>query len=128
MRGADIQLLTKAGMEGKLDVRADPSKYSGYHGNMIKNLNNMLDTYISPLNLAAEYIDRISKGDLPPRITEEYHGDFNGLKNNLNQCIDAISLLIDGVNLLSNLHKQEICIPGQMFTGIRDHMQPLLKG
>src|SRR5690606_37993222 len=91
----------KAGMEGKLDVRADPSKYSGYHGNMIKNLNNMLDTYISPLNLAAEYIDRISKGDLPPRITEEYHGDFNELKNNLNQCIDAISLLIDDVNLLS---------------------------
>jgi methyl-accepting chemotaxis protein len=101
MRGADIQLLTKAGMEGKLDVRADPSKYSGYHGNMIKSLNNMLDTYIGPLNLAAEYIDRISKGDLPPKITEEYHGDFNELKNNLNQCIDAISLLIEDVNHLS---------------------------
>jgi len=101
MRGADIQLLTKAGMEGRLDVRADPSKYSGYHGNMIKSINNMLDTYIGPLNLAAEYIDRISKGDLPPRITEEYHGDFNELKNNLNQCIDAISLLIHDVNRLS---------------------------
>ena len=102
MRGADIQLLTKAGMEGKLDVRADPSKYFGYHGGMIKSINSMLDTYIGPLNLAAEYIDRISKGDLPPKITEDYHGDFNELKNNLNQCIDAISLLTDDVMSLSD--------------------------
>ncbi|QXO94967.1 methyl-accepting chemotaxis protein [Methanospirillum purgamenti] len=102
LRGADIQLLTNAGLEGKLDVRADPSKYSGYHGGMIQSINNMLDTYISPLNLAAEYIDRISKGDLPPKITEEYHGDFNELKNNLNQCIDAISLLTEDVKILSD--------------------------
>ncbi|PWR75311.1 methyl-accepting chemotaxis protein [Methanospirillum stamsii] len=102
MRGADIQLLTQAGMEGKLDVRADPSKYSGYHGGMIKNINNMLDTYISPLNLAAEYIDRISKGDLPPKITDDYRGDLNELKNNINQCIEAISLLEKDVTMLSD--------------------------
>ena len=46
-------------------------------GRMIKGINDMLDAYIGPINVSAEYIDRISKGDLPPRITEEYHGDFN---------------------------------------------------
>ena len=101
LRGEDILMLTQAGMEGKLDVRADPSKYSGYHGGMIQNINKMLDIYISPLNLAAEYIDRISKGDLPPKITEDYHGDFNELKNNLNQCIEAISLLEEDVMMLA---------------------------
>ena len=45
-------------------------------------------------------MDRISKGDIPPKITEVYTGDFNAVKNNLNVCIDAISQLVnDGVTL-----------------------------
>ena len=39
-------------------------------------------------------MDRISKGDIPPKITDTYNGDFNEIKNNLNQCIDAINGLI----------------------------------
>ena len=43
------------------------------------------------LNVAADYVDRISKGDIPPKITDTYNGDFNTIKNNLNTCIDAIA-------------------------------------
>ena len=50
-----------------------------------------LDNVIKPLNVSAEYVDRISKGDIPPKITDTYNGDFNEIKNNLNVCIDAIS-------------------------------------
>jgi len=102
MRNADIKMLIQAALDGKLDVRADASKYPGENGKMLLGINQMLDAYITPLNLAAEYIDRISKGDLPPVITDEYRGDFNEIKNNLNQCINAIHLLIDDANLLSN--------------------------
>jgi methyl-accepting chemotaxis protein len=102
MRNADIKMLIQAAIDGKLDVRADFSKYPGENGRMIEGINKMLDSYIGPLNLAAEYIDRISKGDLPPVITQDYKGDFNEIKNNLNQCITAIHLLIDDVNLLSD--------------------------
>jgi methyl-accepting chemotaxis protein len=48
-----------------------------------------LDAVIGPLNVSAEYVDRISKGDIPPKITDTYNGDFNEIKNNLNTCIDA---------------------------------------
>ncbi|PKL58563.1 MAG: methyl-accepting chemotaxis protein, partial [Methanomicrobiales archaeon HGW-Methanomicrobiales-4] len=102
MRNADIKMLIQAAVDGKLDVRADSSKYPGENGKMLDGINHMLDAYIGPLNLAAEYIDRISKGDLPPKITDDYKGDFNEIKNNLNQCIGAIHLLIDDVNLLSD--------------------------
>ena len=102
MRNADIKMLIEAAIAGKLDVRADSSKYPGENGKMLDGINHMLDSYIGPLNLAAEYIDRISKGDLPPMITDDYQGDFNEIKNNLNQCIGAIHLLIDDVNILSD--------------------------
>ncbi|HOW05762.1 MAG TPA: methyl-accepting chemotaxis protein, partial [Methanospirillum hungatei] len=100
MRAADIKLLTNAGLEGKLDVRADSSKYTGYHGKMIESINSMLDAYIGPINVSAEYIDRISKGDIPPKITEEYHGDFNEIKNNLNALIDVVHMRNDDIKML----------------------------
>jgi len=108
LRNDDIKLLTKAGLEGNLDLRADSEKYTGYHGKMIESINKMLDIYIGPLNMAAEYIDRISKGDLPPKITEEYHGDFNEIKNNLNQCIDAITFVKEDLMKLSDSAQQGI--------------------
>jgi methyl-accepting chemotaxis protein len=36
-------------------------------------------------------VDRISKGDIPPKITDSYNGDFNEIKNNLNVLIDAMN-------------------------------------
>ena len=47
-------------------------------------MNDCLDAVIGPLNVAAGYVDRISKGDIPPKITDKYNGDFNEIKNNLN--------------------------------------------
>ncbi len=32
--------------------------------------------------------------DIPEKITDEYKGDFNEIKNNLNQCIDAVNALV----------------------------------
>jgi PAS domain S-box-containing protein len=61
---------------------------------VIEGFNLTLDNVIKPLNVSAEYVDRISKGDIPPKITDSYNGDFNEIKNNLNVCIDAMSLLV----------------------------------
>ncbi len=54
------------------------------------------------MNVAGEYVDRISKGDIPSKITDSYNGDFNEIKNNLNQCIEAITGLIAEAGSLSS--------------------------
>jgi len=97
----DIIALTEQSQAGSLDARVDPAPYSGELKLLMEGINGTLDSIISPLNVAAEYVDRISKGDLPPRITEEYNGDFNEIKNNLNNCIDAIHQLISDAGMLS---------------------------
>jgi len=101
-RGRDVGLLIESAMQGKLSYRADTSKYQGIHFRAIDGVNKLLDTIIGPLNVAAEYVDRISKGDIPPKITDNYQGDFNEIKNNLNQCIDAITALVHDAKMLSN--------------------------
>jgi len=98
---ADANMLAKAAVEGKLDTRADAGKHSGDYQKIVKGVNDCLDSVIGPLNVAAEYVDRISKGDIPKKITDKYNGDFNEIKNNLNNCIDNINALTADANMLA---------------------------
>ncbi len=82
-------------------MRADASRFRGGYHEIMQGMNNTLDAVIGPLNMAAEYFDRIAKGDIPTPITDTYRGDFNEIKNNLNTCIQAITALVDDVGLLA---------------------------
>ena len=93
--------LAQAAVQGKLATRADASKYHGEYKNIVSGVNATLDAVIGPLNVAANYVDRISKGDIPPKITDSYNGDFNTIKNNLNTCIEAVNTLVADANMLS---------------------------
>ncbi len=96
----DGAMLTQSMLEGKLAVRADAAKHHGDFKKVIEGFNLSLDNVIRPLNVSAEYVDRISKGDIPPKITDTYQGDFNEIKNNLNVCIDNISALVTETGML----------------------------
>jgi len=97
----ETRMLTEAGANGKLDVRGNADHFKGGYKEIVVGVNNTLDAIIGPLNVSAEYMDRISKGDIPARITDTYKGDFNEIKNNLNQCIDAINLLVKDSQMLA---------------------------
>jgi methyl-accepting chemotaxis protein len=97
----DANLLSKAAVEGRLKTRADASRHQGDFRRIIQGVNDTLDAVISPLNVAATYVDRISKGDIPRKIADNYSGDFNELKSNLNTCIDAVNRMIEDANALS---------------------------
>ena len=92
---AEVAMLEKAGVEGRLDTRGDAAKFGGDFGRIVQGVNNTLDAVIGPLNITAEYIDRISNGDIPDKITDEYKGDFNEIKNNLNELIGALDSITD---------------------------------
>ena len=82
---------SKAAVDGKLATRADASKHQGDFRKIVQGVNDTLDAVIGPLNVAANYVDRISKGDIPPQITDTYNGDFNLIKNNLNTLVAAMN-------------------------------------
>jgi len=86
---ADANMLSQAAVEGKLATRADVTRHQGDFRKIVQGVNDTLDAVIGPLNVAAAYVDRISKGDIPPLITDNYNGDFNEIKLNLNVLIDA---------------------------------------
>jgi methyl-accepting chemotaxis protein len=101
---ADATMLAKAAVDGRLATRADATKHQGDFRKIVEGVNQTLDAVIGPLNVAAEYVDRISKGDIPPKITDNYHGDFNEIKNNLNTCIEALGTLVAEMTRMSKEH------------------------
>ncbi|MFD0930175.1 methyl-accepting chemotaxis protein [Methylophilus glucosoxydans] len=103
---SDADMLSQAAVDGRLTTRADASKHNGDFRKIVEGVNNTLDSVIGPLNVAANYVDRISKGDIPERITDHYNGDFNELKNNLNTCIEAVNLLVNDANQLAEAAKE----------------------
>ncbi len=98
---ADARLLSQAAVEGRLAARADASKHEGDFRKVIEGVNATLDAVVAPLNAAAQYVDDISKGQIPPKIADKWAGDFDALKNNLNLCIDAVEALVSDANMLS---------------------------
>ncbi len=88
--------------EGRLDTRANEEDVSSDFKQLARSVNHLIDSFVEPINLVAEYIDRISKGSLPPRITGEYRGDFNEIKNNINRAIDSVDELIKDAEFLTN--------------------------
>ncbi|MBN2010792.1 MCP four helix bundle domain-containing protein [candidate division KSB1 bacterium] len=101
---AEVTKLIDAAVQGKLDTRGNVEAINFEFREIVVGINKMLDAVIGPLNVAAEYVDRISKGNIPDKITETYHGDFNEIKNNLNRCIDSLNLLIHSMNNMSREH------------------------
>ncbi|WP_371324358.1 cache domain-containing protein [Dechloromonas sp. ZY10] len=101
---SSVNQLTDAALAGQLATRADAEAQHGGFRDVVAGFNATLDAVIGPLNVAASYVDRISHGDIPPRISDQYRGDFNTLKNNLNTCIDTLQSLIAEMNRMSTAH------------------------
>ncbi len=98
---SETEGLINAATNGKLDMRGDKEQFVGSWKELIGGVNDLIDAFVGPINVTAEYVDRISKGDIPPRIVDEYKGDFNEIKNNLNVCIEAITSLVSDANMLA---------------------------
>ncbi|MEZ4528771.1 MAG: methyl-accepting chemotaxis protein [Desulfobacterales bacterium] len=87
----ETNMLTKGILEGRLDIRGDASAFKGGWQELVTGINALTDAFVNPINMAAGCVDRIARGDIPEKISEEYKGDFNRIKNNLNLLIDAMN-------------------------------------
>lgn len=93
--------LVDAAIGGRLATRARPEDTNEEFREIVIGINKTLDAVINPLNVAAEYVDKISKGNIPPIITDSYNGDFNDIKNNLNLLITSTNDITEKAKKIS---------------------------
>jgi len=109
----ETTMLSDAAVEGRLTARADASKHGGDFARIVEGINHTLDSLTGPLNVAAEYMMLIGKGEIPSKITDTYHGDFNEIKNSINDCIEGLGALAEGKDVLARLSKNDCSVEVQ---------------
>ncbi|AWW26249.1 methyl-accepting chemotaxis protein [Acetobacterium carbinolicum] len=100
---AEATMLAQAGVAGELSTRGDTQAFKGGFKDIVVGVNHTLDAVVGPLNVAADYVSRIGKGQIPEKITATYNGDFNTLKNNINACIYGLGALQEGSRVLKKM-------------------------
>jgi len=98
----DVNLLSQAALAGNLHTRADVTTHQGDFRKIVEGFNATLDAVVGPISIAAEYVKHFADGDIPELITENFNGDFNVLKDNLNACVKALKALVNDARLLAN--------------------------
>ncbi|MBW4054066.1 MAG: methyl-accepting chemotaxis protein [Proteobacteria bacterium] len=79
-----IKKLSGAMIAGQLDVRGDCKALQGKDAEMVQMLNEMIDAMVVPMRLAGNALDEIAHGKLPPFVIDDYKGEYNHIKQNIN--------------------------------------------
>ncbi|HEY3927799.1 MAG TPA: CHASE3 domain-containing protein [Candidatus Koribacter sp.] len=108
---ADTDTLSEAAVHGRLGTRADASRHQGDFRKIVEGINNTLESVIGPLNFSAGYVERISHGDIPEKITQNFEGDFNLIKNNLNACIAGLQGLVEANQVMQRMAVNDLSTP-----------------
>lgn len=93
--------LVEGALAGKLANRAKAEETNEEFREIVVGINNTLDAVIGPLNVAADYMEKIARGDMPALITDNYNGDFNTIKNNLNSLINSMNEIITKAKMIA---------------------------
>ncbi len=99
---AEIDRLSRAVQEGNLDARGDIEAFGGGWRELVTGFNSVIDALVKPIHLTSDSIELVSVGNIPDLITEEYQGDFNTIKHNLNQLIRNVRDITEAAEIMAN--------------------------
>ncbi len=87
----EIARLIQAAKDGQLNERTEIGDTTGDYKALREGINELLDAVVTPLNEAAQVLANMAEKDFTQKVTGSYKGQFEELKNNINNAIDAIN-------------------------------------
>lgn len=79
-----IRKVAEAMMEGRLDERCNIAGQTTQEAELLQLVNRMLDSLIAPMRLAGNALNEIAAGRIPPFVIDDYKGEYNEIKVNIN--------------------------------------------
>jgi len=80
----EIQRVAEAMTAGRLDERCDTSGQTKQDAELLLLINRMLDSLVAPMRLAGSALNEIAHGQIPPFVIDDYQGEYNQIKQNIN--------------------------------------------
>jgi len=98
---AQTGALSGAVARGDLSARADPADVDAEFRGLVAGMNATVDAFVGPLQVTTDYVERLSRGEVPPPLRADYRGDFVVVRDGLNRCIAAVGGLVAAADELS---------------------------
>ena len=107
---ADAASLSRAAVEGRLDVRADASQQPGGFRTIVQGVNDTLDAVIAPMRELAGVLERLAGGDLSARAQpDRYRNEARKLLEGVNQTLDALLAPVnEATQVLARLAERDL--------------------
>jgi methyl-accepting chemotaxis protein len=90
-------MITNAVTDGNLQTRADATKFNGAWEELVSGMNAILEEINKPLGEVMVVMDAISNGNLSERITGNYQGDLDVLKQTVNTTASRLETVVNEI-------------------------------
>ncbi len=97
----EISIITTHAIDGDLEYRGEATDFNGVFQDIIQKVDETLDAIITPLNAALEILTKLSDKDLTVRIQNDFHGDYQQLKQAINQAMENLDTSLSKVAMVA---------------------------
>ena len=97
----DVDALSKAIIEGKTEMRLDPSGYRGAYGVIVRDLNETFDAIFAPINEAEDVLKRMSLNDYSKKMPDDYKGSMKEMAACINDVHGRLLSILDVMQKLA---------------------------
>ena len=94
----EINNLVNAANDGNLEYKIDNTTYSGNWKDTINGLNKFLENVVIPIKETQNALNQFSVGNFEHRITNEYKGEFDNIKQTVNSTAENIGSYISEIS------------------------------
>ncbi len=94
----EIGILNEEAKKGNLKYRGKYEKFMGVYANLVKGINETIDSLVLPVKDGSDVLKELAKGDLTKRMQGEYFGDHQLIKNSINTVADSLSAALSEVS------------------------------
>jgi methyl-accepting chemotaxis protein len=97
----EIQQISRAATDGRLDIRGEPGKFQGDYARIIEGVNETVDAMAQPVKEAMQLSSRYAGGDFSARMNPDLHvsGDFVVFRDALNTIGEDVSKAIGEIKI-----------------------------
>jgi methyl-accepting chemotaxis protein len=94
----EIKFLTTASIKGNSNARGNSKVFNGGYKTIVDGMNGTLDAIYAPINESISALEKIADGDFRVKITKEYSGDHEKIKNSINNVSNCLGRTIAEVS------------------------------
>ncbi len=95
---SEINNVTKNALEGHLNVRGNALLFEGGYKEIVYGFNNTLAAIVNPIQETQKVLTILATGDLTAKIEQDFKGDFDLLKKDVNNLCASLNQVITDVN------------------------------